>query len=267
MSDITPLDDILNEPEVEAETKAEAITDPPSGIADAPSRLRDEHGRFAKKDEAGEPDKAISGTPPQEQEPGRVPVAALQDERQKRQQLEAQLEQALGLLNQRQAQQPQQPPPDMFDDPDGFKAHFREQLKAELLQELGPTMQHQGVMTRAEVSEMLARQKYEDYDQTVESFKEAMQANPFLLTQLQQAPDPATFAYNAGKQFAEAKAYGGALPSRDQLKAELLEEVKAELGLANRPSVPSTLADSRSVASRSGPAWTGPTPLGDILSR
>jgi hypothetical protein len=258
----TPLDQILNE-----EPTEEIIEEAPE---ETPERPRDEHGRFKSKEETGEEEAAPaqeaepeSVTPTQEEQ--RVPIAALKDERQKRQELERQLSEVHNYLAQLQApQQQQQQIPDMFEDPDGFKAHLAEQIRAQLTQELQPAIQHGQTLTRAEVSEMLARQKYEDYDATVEVFKEAMATNPFLLTQLQQAPDPATFAYNAGKQWQQAKSFGTEAPiSREQIEAEIRDKIMAELNL--RPTAPSTIAGERSVGTRTGPAWTGPTPLGQIL--
>lgn len=254
MSD-TPLSEILGndtpEPTIEASE--------PEGPA------RDEQGRFAPKGEAEAPEPTVTSAPPApEPEPDRIPLSALKDERQKRQQIEAELRQYQEYFSQLQQQAPQQPDPDMFADPEGFKTHLAAQLRKELMQELQPQLQQQGVMSRAEVSELLARQKYEDYDSKIEVFKEALQANPFLLTQLQQAPDPATFAYNSANKYLEAKQYGTATPSREQIEAELREKIMAELNL-NRPQVPTTLATDRSVSARSGPAWTGPTQLSDIL--
>ena len=257
------LDEILSG---EEESTSEAIE-----AAETAQRERDELGRFKAKQsgeaEEVEPTEPESVTPTQQEE--RIPIAALKDERSKRQQLEQRLqeyEQYFAQLQQAPQQQQPQEEPDMFADPDGFKAHLAAQIRAELLKEVQPTIQQSQIMTRAEVSEIMARQKYEDYDATVEHFKEALASNPFLLSQLQQAPDPATFAYNAGKQWQAAKNFGSeAPPTREQIEAELREKIMNEIGL-NRPQVPTTLAAERSVGARSGPAWSGPKPLSDLLS-
>lgn len=260
MSD-TPLSEFLG-----SEEQPEIVEQQPEEQSEG--RARDEHGRFVAK--TGEEPEAVAeaapeaSAPPAQQEAAQVPVAALQDERQKRQQAEDRLRQYDEYFARLQAQSQQQPAPDMFEDPDGFKARLAADLRAELMQELGPVVQQHGTLTRAEVSEMLARQKHEDYDDKIEVFKEAMQANPFLIEQLKQAPDPATFAYNAANKYLEAKQYGGVSPSREQIEAELREKIMAEVGLS-RPQAPSTFAGDRSVGSRSGPAWAGPTPLGEML--
>lgn len=242
------VEEVVETPEV---AEAEPVTERPRGP----------DGKFIPKDTTGET-QPVPPTEPTNQLP-QAEYVALRDERRKRQELEERLRQFEERFTQSQQPKPQ-PAPDMFDDPDGFKNHLAQTIRAELMQELQPVVQQHGTLTRAEVSEMLARQKYEDYDATVESFKEALGQNPFLMTQLQQASDPATFAYNAGKQYQQAQAYGGeAPPTREQIEAELREKIMAEIGL--KPKAPSSFAGDRSVGARSGPAWAGPTPMGDLL--
>lgn len=261
------LDDILNDEEVtpEVETAPEVDDGPP----------RDEHGRFAAKStgeseepEAPEPD---SGPPPQEQEAGHVPFAALKDERTKRQEFERKALEAEARLAQYEQMVAQQQVPQQQDvDPEmqAFVDYVREQVRNQVMNDVQQQMSSQGLMLRGQVAEMQARARYQDYDATVEHFKAATEQNPFLLQQLYQAEDPAEYAYRAGKQIVEARTLGTA-PSPDQMRAELeakiREELKAELGLP-RPQAPTTLASERSVGSRSGPAWSGPASLNDLLS-
>lgn len=262
----TPLSDILNEeePAVEAEAPAEVQTEP-----SAEERPRDEHGRFISKgeDTGQDPDPSASPAPKDTD----VPVGALTGERQRRQQAEqraAELEARLGQYDAYYAQQKAQPQqiPDMFEDPEGFKAHLAAEIREELKQELQPSIQGNSMVTHARFCEMLARRDHEDYDQTVEVFKEELAVNPHLLTQLQKSEDPAMYAYNVGKQVQAARSYGTeAPPSRDELKAQLREELIQELGL-QRQTAPTTHAADRSVGARSGPAWSGPAPLSDLLS-
>lgn len=267
--DITPLDEILNGSDPGDEnpvSEAPEVTETQEA-----ERERDELGRFKAKDTGEEtPDEPVAAPPAAETEQERVPIAALMGERQKRQQLEDRLRQYdeyFARLN-REPEQPQEAP-DPFTDPDAHQAYVIEQAVSKAIERLTPQLQQSQVMSRAEVSEMLARQKFADYDQKIEAFKEAIQENPFLVSQVQNAPDPATFAYNAATKYLEAKQYGTAAPSREQIEAEvearLREKIMGELGM-NSPKVPSTLADSRSVGSRSGPAWSGPTPLDSILN-
>jgi hypothetical protein len=262
-------DFLSDEPTGEATTEAvEAVVEQPEAAVESEpetaERPRGPDGKFIAR-EAGVEEVA----PPATDRLPQAEYAALKDERTKRQQLEERLRQYDDYFAQVQAQQqPQQriEKPDMFADPEGYEAHLRSEILAQVKQELQPTIQQSQIMGRAEVSELMARQKYEDYDATIEQFKEALTANPFLLNQIQQAPDPATFAYNAGKQWEASKSYGhGAPPSEEQVEARMREKIIAELGL-DRPKAPSTFAGDRSVGSRAGPAWTGPTPMGDLLT-
>ncbi len=264
--DDTPLDEILNgtDPGDESPVTSEPVeTETPETIG----RERDEHGRFLPKD-TGETEATETvtpaATPAAEPEHERVPVRALQDERQKRQQAEDRLRQYdeyFAQLN----QQPQEVP-DPFTDPEANQAYVIQQAVKAAIEQITPQLQRTQTLSRAEVSEMLARQKYEDYDAKIEVFKEAIASNPFLIEQVQNAPDPATYAYNAAVKYEEAKAYGAApQPQVQQLQAEI-NQLKAQLGL-DRPKVPSTLADSRSVGSRYAPIDSGDDSLRSILNR
>lgn len=261
--DGTPLDDILsdepNEP-VEA-AQPETIGQP-----------RDEQGRFASQ-ETGETQEPESVTPTQTEDPAHIPIAALKDERTKRQQIEAEKQQLAERLAQYDAyfeqlnnQQAEQGPPDPAYDPVGYAEWVSAQSQNQVMPQVQQMVQEQVLRARVDFTETLARQKWADYDEKVELFKAEAQRNPYLVQQMASASDPASFAYQVANQIAEARQYssGNAMPDREQLKAQLREELKAELGLSNRQA-PTSLANERSVGSRSGPAWSGPTPIGDIL--
>lgn len=269
------IDDILNEePSAEPEIQTEA--------PEVTGRPRDEHGRFAPKEE-GEPEtqpqvaaEPESAPPAQDQEAGHIPIAALKDERTKRQQAEEQLRkyeehfQALQQQMSNPAPLQYQQPVDSGLDPEtqAFIDLIREQVSTEVLQNVQSYTQNQFLMERGRIAEWRARDRYQDYDDTVEHFKMAAGENEFLMQELLKADDPAEYAYRVGKKVQEAHSIGQA-PSREQIEAEieakLREKLKAELGLPATRQAPSTLAAERSVGTRSGPAWTGPTPLGDLL--
>jgi len=255
MENGTSLDDILNsEPTNEVEPQPETIGQP-----------RDESGRFAPKEQGEEqqPEEptAQDAPPASEPEPSHIPMAALKDERTKRQQLEQQAQELAQKLQQYETyfQQLEQQGQQTDEEPDPVA-----QFAAQIEQQVMSKVQQQQLTEKVNLTEVLARQKWGDYDEKVELFKAEAQKNPFLVQQLMQAPNPAEYAYQVSEQIAVARNYGNAQPTREQLKAELREELKAELGIG-RPQAPTTLANDRSVGSRSGPAWSGPTDLGDIL--
>jgi hypothetical protein len=255
MENGTSLDDILSsEPTVETASEPETI-----------GRPRDEHGRFASQEPgeqeqpAIEPEAPQDGPPPSDQEPAHIPFAALKDEREKRQRAEAERQQVLERLQQYEAYYQQQNAPASEEDADPVAL-----IAAQVQQMMMPQVQQQILTARVEVAETLARQKWADYDEKVEHFKEAVKANPYLLQELTASPNPAEYAYNAANKMLEAKQYGTATPSREQLEAEIRQKIMAEIGIPNRQA-PTSLANERSIGSRSGPAWSGPTPLSDIL--
>lgn len=265
MENGTSLDDILNsEPTPAVEQPVETI-DPP----------RDEQGRFTPKEQGEEPqlkliEAAAQDAPPaSEQEPPHIPYAAFKDERTKRQQIEADRQQIAAekqqmaeRLQQYEAyfQQLQQQAPQTDEEPDPIDA-----LTAQIEQSVMSKVQHQHLTDKVNMTEQFARQKWADYDEKVELFKAEAQKNPFLVQQLMQAPNPAEYAYQVSEQIAVARNYGGTAPSREQLEAEIRQKIMAEIGMSPKPQAPTSLASERSVGSRGGPAWSGPTALGDIL--
>ncbi len=259
-------------------------TDTPSSDQSPPApdlsgQPRDEHGRFASTDQTGDgkPDiladqQAAPPAAPQEPQ-DHIPVAALKDERQKRQQLEAQLQEYQNYFQalQQQQNQPQVQAPDPNVDFNGWLNWRDQQIAAQIRESVMGEVQNYGnqvtVMNRAQVSEALARQRHEDYDKVIDgSFSEAVQANPNIVTLLARDPDPASFAYRTAKQWEQAKSLGNSEPvDRAQIEAQVRAQIMSELGLSNKQA-PSSLASERSVSvPRSGVAWGGPTDLGDIL--
>lgn len=278
--DDTTLSDILKDEPTPTEQ-------PEAQQAEQSDRPRDEHGRFVSAESSGEtPETAetpsTEAAPPaaqQEAPQGQVPTAALLDERRQRQELEQKVKQWEQLFAQQYAaqaqpqyQQQQPEAPDPNEDFAGWLNWRDQQIAAQIrdtiMQEVTQYGDQFRTTTRAEVSELQARQRHQDYDQVIDgSFKEAVAANPFLVSQLAQAQDPAEFAYNAGKQWAASKQFGSeAPPSRDEIVAQVRAEIMAELGVPqSQRTAPSSLANERSVGARSAPAWGGPPTLNELL--
>lgn len=276
------LDDLLSdeptteasEPEAPSTETSERPRDPATGKFVSASDPGDENPEPAQQ--------ATEAAPPaaSQDEPGHIPVAALRDERQRRQTAEEEARKNAEQLRQyeayfqslQQQQQPQPQAPDPNEDFAGWLNWRDQQIAAQIrdtiMQEVTQYGDQFRTTTRAEVSELQARQRHQDYDQVIDgSFKEAVAANPFLVSQLAQAQDPAEFAYNAGKQWAASKAYGSeAPPSRDEIVAQVRAEIMAELGVPqSQRTAPSSLASERSVGTRSAPAWPGPPTLNELL--
>ena len=140
--------------------------------------------------------------------------AAVIDERRKRQQLEREIAEL-------RKQSQQSPRPDVFEDPEGAFRHEREQLTAQI---------H---ATRLELTQELMRDAHQDYDELESEFVELAQQNPFLIQELQQARNPAKFAYETAKKARDA----AALKDVDKLKADLEAKIRAELEAKIRAEV------------------------------
>lgn len=258
------LDDILNEEPATTEAPAEEPKQEPLAteprIEVTQPRIRDEHGRFAKQEETGveaAPAAAPEAPPASDQLP-QAEFAALKDERRKRQEAERRLE---AIEAQLQLQKPPAaPPPSFWDDPDAAMAHMRQEMRTELLQALKQEQQ----IERMDASENAAKAKYQDYPEAFAAFQQAVQYNPRLAQELATAPDPGEYAYSKGKAALALEQYG----SIDDLLAAERQKWEAEVKGAIptlTPNLPSTTAADGSVGARTGPGWSGPQPLKEII--
>lgn len=125
-------------------------------------------------------------------------------------------------------------------------------------------MQQQVINERFNTSEMLARQAYKDLDDKVNVFMEAAKANPALQAALHQQKHPWEFAYKEGARMLMLQEVGD---DPAAYRAKIEAEIRAQLQSQAQPqvNVPTSLNGARSVAQRSAPTWTGPTPLDNIL--
>lgn len=257
----TSLDDILSG----AAPEVEPVASEPEAVEPTEGRARNPDGTFASTKETGvetppETDLSAEPVPPTEQAKGLPPeeFAALKDERRKRQAMEAELADMRAQFARMQQPQPEQPP-EFWDNPDAAMQARLEQFGDTLLQRFEQKQQ----VERINASEAQARLKYADYDDAFHAFRQAVQANPALAQQMTQASDPAAFAYQKGKTALELERVG----SIDELlKAERAKWEAEARAVVQPTSFPQSTVTERSVGGRTGPAWSGPTPLSDILS-
>jgi DNA repair exonuclease SbcCD ATPase subunit len=227
--------------------------------------VRDEKGRFAKKDETGvetppvaeaAPAEPVPPTEPADRLPRDVyePLKAIRDENKE---LKAQL----AAIQQRlEAPQPQPQPVDFWDDPQSFMEQRFSVMNEQLLQQF----EQRQTARRLDASEQAAKAKYADYSEAFSAFEQAVQLNPRLAQELAMAPDPGEFAYARGKTAIEIQKVGSIDELKKQIRAELEAEARAVIQPA--PTLPSTTAADGSVGARTGPTWAGPTPLTQMLS-
>lgn len=241
------LDDILNSE--------------PAEIAGQP---RDESGRFAPKEQAetGVAEAVEAAPEPEEAPPApaakQLPpeeYAALKDERRKRQALERELEQ----MRSKPVTTEESTPPDFWENPNQFLDQWGNQFGEQLMQRI----EARTWQANAQKSEMAARAKYDDFDDKIATFHELAAADPRLAQELRSAPDVAEFAYRKATEAMMLQEHGGITGLLQAERAKWEAELRSSAPVI--PQVPLSTAAERSVASRGGPAWTGPKSLDELL--
>jgi hypothetical protein len=227
-----------------------------------------------------------SDAEPQADDRGMVPVAALQAERQKakryteqvadfqkqlaeqRDQFEQRFAQLFGAIQRPQAQPEPVAPPNYWDAPEDF-------TRREIQQGVEPLTQRQMALAR-EVAEV--RFQPQVVEAAVQAFDQEMAArrlDPAIHARIMNSPNPFAAAVQ-WHQHTTTMAEMGSDPVayKAKLAEEIRAQVMAELQQGQQPAaqgaapvLPSNFATGRNVGARSGPAWSGPTPLGDIFKR
>ena len=195
-----------------------------------------------------------------EKESGHVPLAALLDEREKRQKLQAELEQ---YRNQQKPQEAAQPP-DLFDDPAAYAAHV-EQL-----------ISNKGFENAVIVSQAMMRMQHEDYDAMEAKFADMVKENPSLAVQLRNAELPAVFAYETAKKAEKLALLENVDEWEAKKTAELEAKIRAELtaeleakasAAAKGDNLSPSLTKQRADGANSGVILDVPDPLQSTFNR
>lgn len=191
---------------------------------------------------------------PEKEEPQAIPYAVFKSTRDD---LKAMIE-ALKAENEAMKQQPKPEPakvPDMYEDPEGFQAFMAKQL------------QNTRMSTLMDVSETLAVQQYgqEVVDAAFAAVKASGQAARFMNSK---NPYGEMVAWHKQQQVLQEigddpEAY------RQKIEAEIRQKIDAELAAkqakAMAEAAPPSMARVNGAGGATQPAWSGPTPIGDIL--
>ena len=207
-------------------------------------------GKFAPKGEKKD-------APPASEE-DRIPVSAIQDERRKRQELERRLQEYEAKLQ--QLSNPPQPAPDMFENPEGWQTHFGQTIQQQAAEQAS-------LNATLNTSEMLARDKFDDFEEMKASFLELAAQNPTLAQQALSDPHPWRKAYQIAKTHTTMQQVGAT--DIDSLRAQIRAELEAELkAQAPTPAVdiPQTLATAQS-GRTAVPPPNAPPSLQDLLKQ
>lgn len=222
------LEDYLNDDTAEETAEAEAQAAAEGSEADAGKEGDDAPGDDKSKEsddkakETGSEDGDGKGeegaeTPSAEDdEKENWTKKAVLDERRKRQALQQKLDQL-----EAESQKPNEERPDVYGDPEGAFSHLEKQFADQLEQ------QTQSV--RLEMSQEMMRIVKDDYDELESEFIDMARDNPALIQELNQASNPAKFAYETATKAREAAELKDVDTYKAQLKAAARAEVEAEL--------------------------------------
>ena len=265
------IDELLSDDPVEETTPEPVASEEPTEAQADEGQPRGPDGKFASKQTGvDEEPKAEAPTEPAEAVPPTAdhlpkevyePLKAVRNENKElKQQLEALRQQQEAFQQQVQRQQPQAAEPDWWENPDAAMQAMLEKFGDQIVQRF----QQQQQMERINASETAARARHDDYGDAFQAFQKAAMANPALVQQMSAAADPAEFAYAKGKSALELERYGSVDELLKAERAKWEAEVKAAIPQPAQ-SFPATTAADGSVGARTGPAWAGPTPLGNII--
>lgn len=205
--------------------------------------------------ETGDTTQAVP--PTAETDPPHVPIAALKDERSKRQALEAQvseMQRQLEALKATPATPVEPPKPAEIPNPATDPAAYHRYVQGSIINE------------RLNTSQMIAAEKYPDLDAAIDTFQAMAKADPSLFDKLYAQPNPYEWAYREVKKHEALKDLGDdPMAFRKKLEAEIRAQIAAETPKTPPVQLPDTLATARSVGTRTADAWSGPTPLNKIV--
>jgi len=273
------LETFLAEVQLEAQQQAQEAAQPPESTPPPTPEPKAEAPKEAPKPateaEDDEPEQV-------EDQNGLVPRQALDRERHRRTQWKEKFARADGELaalrrqledaqkQQRQAPpaptpQPQfTPPPDFNQNPGGFLAYMVEQNQKQILNE------------RLNTSEAMMRDRIGDekLDAYVADFRTAAEADPALWSKLYSQPHPYGWLMRQMDTWRMHKEIGDNPQAyRERIVAEERAKWEQEVTSASRTPLaspaahlPPSLANVRSVASRSEPSFSGPPSDADVLA-
>lgn len=246
MSDEMTTEDVFGPESDKKEPKPEPVEakEPEPKSEDEPKAEKQEAEPKAEQ----KPETGVKTPPPGESKPpeGYAPIAAVEDERRKRRELQRQLDE-FKQKSQAWEQQQQKVPPEFRQDPEGYLRHMQESFNQTIQQ------------TTVVQSQQLMRSLHKDYDEMESYLVERAGADPILGAQiaagLQQSPNPAKFAYDTAKRLkrdAEVEAAGGwdgyLERERQRIREELQGQVQQQPVVQDAP--PESLAAAPSTVSQ-----------------
>lgn len=244
------IEDLLSEDEDTVET----VVDTSDHVTTTLEQPRDVSGRFASNETGVETQETADPVPPTNKLP-QEDYKAIREEREKRQTLERELEALRKTVQSyQQPKEPAAPPPSVWEDEQAYGGHI-----------VSTAVQQATFNAKLDMSEMMTRQANPDFEDMKAKFLEMASQNPSLQQQAIADPHPWNKAYQIAKNAAKMEALGAVDVS--ELETKIREQIMAEMQVNPTPrqTVPASLTNERNVGTRSGPAWTGPKPLSELL--
>ena len=224
-----------------------------------------ETGQFIKKEEPKEEVKTEVKVEPKVEQP-KVDLSdkekALLAEAERHRRRNKELETELAQYRQKKEEKTEEKK-SFWDDPDGNIKATEERVDQKLSQK------ELNIILRT--SEMIARSKYKDFDEKVETFAEVLKSTPGLHAQWLASQDPAEFAYRTGEKTRLLKDAGSIDEYKAKLEVELRQKLEAEYKAKEeefnkkRAELPGSLSEVKGVAKQQRAVFTGPTPLDAVL--
>ncbi len=157
---------------------------------------------------------------PESDKPQTIPLAALQDERRKRQELEAEVERL-------RAQAPEFERPDLFVDPDGALNQIRDEAR------------HHADQRWIQSCRAMVQAQHADYADKESVFMDLARENPTLTQQMLKSDNPALFAYQTALKHERFEKLQDVDGYEKSVRAEIEAKVRAELGASPAPDLTS----------------------------
>jgi hypothetical protein len=272
MSTERPLDEIMSERDAPEGGMPPPPEDDRSPVMDRP---RDERGRFAPRTENDDDDgsKPPSAQPDKNVPDGYVPIQAMDARLAKSEErLHALIQQNQQLMaamqGRAQPQQPAQPAPDFFDNPDAAFDH-------RLQQAMGPVQQQQQAIVER-FSSMMAVEKFglepvqEAYGALAQRVQQFGAQDPTYL-RIMRSQHPYGELVRWHQEQSALSRYGSDPEAyiNAEIERRMQERMQGQPGTRGpAPRFPSPMSGpTPSVGQRSSPGYAGPRPLSEIMGR
>lgn len=190
--------------------------------------------------------------PPEDKPPpDHVPTRALQDERRKRQELERELAEL------RQKAEATTAKPNLFEDPDSWEKALDERVEKKLA-----GVREQSEQRFLALVEQAAKARHKDFEDMAVVFAETAKTTPGLIDEARNAPDPAEFIYQAGRNLKRVQEAGSIEALIERAREEGRQEaLKGKV----QPKIPESLTDIGSAPSQREQQVFTPKPLTALL--